>query len=99
MMIDYQLAQLIKEPTRVNAKSQTLMAVFIDIERRSRIYTKNCTDHFLRTFQEPHMIFKDHLQWGSQVVQKFTFPVHFKRALKLELFAPPTFLHFSVRLS
>ena len=33
----------------------------LNIERRSRVYTKNCTDHFLRTFQEPHTIFKDHL--------------------------------------
>ena len=29
LMVDYQLAQLIKEPTRVNAKSQTLIDVFI----------------------------------------------------------------------
>ena len=28
-MVDYQLVQLIKEPTRVNAKSQTLIYVFI----------------------------------------------------------------------
>ena len=29
LMVDYQLAQLIKEPTRVNAKSKTLIDVFI----------------------------------------------------------------------
>ena len=29
LMVDYQLVQLIKEPTRVNAKSQTLIYVFI----------------------------------------------------------------------
>ena len=28
-MVDYQLAQLIKDPTGVNAKSQTLIDVFI----------------------------------------------------------------------
>ena len=29
LMVDYQLAQLIKEPTRVNAESKTLIDVFI----------------------------------------------------------------------
>ena len=29
LMVDYQLAQLIKEPTRVNTKLQTLIDVFI----------------------------------------------------------------------
>ena len=29
LMVDYQLAQLIKEPTRVNAESKTLINVFI----------------------------------------------------------------------
>ena len=29
LMVDYQLAQLIKKPTRVNTKSQTLIDVFI----------------------------------------------------------------------
>ena len=53
----------------------------LDIERRSRIYTKNCTDHFLRTFnnnnnnnnnnndsmfkQDDHFSFKNCYQYGS----------------------------------
>ena len=35
----------------------------------------------------------------SQIVQKFTFPEHSNMTLRLELFALPTFLHFSVHLS
>ena len=50
-MVDYQLAQLIKEPTRVNAKSQTLIDVFItnkeDNISHSGIYTLSISDHYL----------------------------------------------------
>ena len=35
----------------------------------------------------------------SQIVQKCTFPVYSNKALRLELFASPTSLHFSVHLS
>ena len=35
----------------------------------------------------------------SQIVQKFKFPVHSNKTFRLELFAPPTSLHFSVHLS
>ena len=35
----------------------------------------------------------------SQIVQKCLFPVHSNKTLRLELFAPPTSLHFSVHLS
>ena len=35
----------------------------------------------------------------SQIVQKFTFPEHSNMTLGLELFAPPTSLHFSAHLS
>ena len=34
-----------------------------------------------------------------QIVQKCTFPVYSKRTLRLELFASPTSLHFSIHLS
>ena len=34
----------------------------------------------------------------SQIVQKFTFPVHSNKTLRLVLFAAPTSLHFSVHL-
>ena len=34
----------------------------------------------------------------SQIVQKCTFPVYSNKALRLELFASPTSLHFSVHL-
>ena len=33
----------------------------------------------------------------SQIAQKCTFPAHSNRTLRLELFAPPTSLHFSVQ--
>ena len=50
-MVDYQLAQLIKEPTRVNAKSQTLIDVFItnkeDNISHSGVYTLFISDHNL----------------------------------------------------
>ena len=50
-MVDYQLAELIKEPTRVNAKSQTLIDVFItnkeDNISHSGIYTLSISDHYL----------------------------------------------------
>ena len=36
---------------------------------------------------------------GSQTVQKCTLPVYSNKALRLELFASPTSLHFSVHLS
>ena len=35
----------------------------------------------------------------SQIVQKCTFPVYSNKTLRLELFASPTSLHFSVHLS
>ena len=35
----------------------------------------------------------------SQIVHKCTFPVYSNKALRLELFASPTSLHFSVHLS
>ena len=35
----------------------------------------------------------------SHIVQKCTFPIHSNRTYRLELFAPPTSLHFSVLLS
>ena len=51
LMVDYQLAQLIKEPTRVNAKSQTLIDVFItnkeDSISHSGVYTLSISDHNL----------------------------------------------------
>ena len=51
LMVDYQLAQLIKEPTRVNAKSQTLIDVFItnkeDNISHSGVYTLSISDHNL----------------------------------------------------
>ena len=51
-MVDYQLAQLIKEPTRVNAKSQTLIDVFItnkeDNLSHSGVYTLSISDHNLK---------------------------------------------------
>ena len=51
LMVDYQLAQLIKEPTRVNAKSQTLIDVFItnkeDNISHSEVYTLSISDHNL----------------------------------------------------
>ena len=50
-MVDYQLAQLIKEPTRVNAKSQTLIDVFITNKEdnifHSGVYTLSISDHYL----------------------------------------------------
>ena len=50
-IVDYQLAQLIKEPTRVNAKSQTLIDVFItnkeDNNSHSGVYTLSINDHNL----------------------------------------------------
>ena len=50
-MVDYQLAQLIKEPTRVDAKSQTLIDVFItnkeDNISHSGVYTLSISDHNL----------------------------------------------------
>ena len=58
-----------------------------------RVHTKNC-NHFSRTFQGPptrNII--------SQIVQKCTFPVYSNKTLRLELFASPTSLHFSVYLS
>ena len=55
-MVDYQLAQLIsKEPTRVNAKSQTLTDVFItnkeDNISHSGVYTLSISDHNLILYQ------------------------------------------------
>ena len=51
LMVDYQLAQLIREPTRVNAKSQTLIDVFItnkeDNISHSGVYTLSISDHNL----------------------------------------------------
>ena len=51
LMVDYQLAQLITEPTRVNAKSQTLIDVFItnkeDNISHSGVYTLSFSDHNL----------------------------------------------------
>ena len=45
------MAQLIKEPTRVNAKSQTLIDVFItnkeDNISHSGVYTLSISDHYL----------------------------------------------------
>ena len=68
----------------------------------NRIETKNC-NHFSRTFQGPNKIFKDHLLARnytiSQNVLKCTFPVYSNKALRLELFASPASLHFSVHLS
>ena len=51
LMVDYQLAHLIKEPTRVNANSQTLIGVFItnkeDNISHSGVYTLSISDHNL----------------------------------------------------
>ena len=69
-----------------------------------RVHTKN-SNHFSRTFQG---LFKDHIRFFqgqptrniiSQIVQKCIFPVYSNRTLRLELFASPTSLHFSVHLS
>ena len=50
-MVDYQLVQSIKEPTRVNDKSQTLIDVFImnkeDNISYSGVYTLSISDHNL----------------------------------------------------
>ena len=50
-MVDYQLAQLIEEPIRVNAKSQTLIDVFITNKEdnifHSGVYTLSISDHYL----------------------------------------------------
>ena len=50
-MVDYELAQLIKEATGVNAKSQTLIDVFItnkeDNISHSGVYTLSISDHNL----------------------------------------------------
>ena len=49
LMVDCQLAQLIKEPTRVNDKSKTLIDVFItnkeDNISHSGVYTLSISDH------------------------------------------------------
>ena len=54
-------------------------------------------------FRGPNKIFKDHLLARnytiSQIVQKCTFQVYSNKALRLELFASPASLHFSVHLS
>ena len=51
LMVDYELAQLIKEATGVNAKSQTLIDVFItnkeDNISHSGVYTLSISDHNL----------------------------------------------------
>ena len=50
-MVDYQLAGLIKGPTRVNAQSQNLIDVFItnkeDNISHSGVYTLSFSDHNL----------------------------------------------------
>ena len=50
-MVDYQLAQLIKEPTRVNAKSHTVIDVFITNKKdnisHSEVHTLSISDHNL----------------------------------------------------
>ena len=50
--------------------------------------------------------FKDHIRFPrttrnviSQIVQKCTFPAYSNKTLKVELFASPTSLHFSVHWS
>ena len=65
-----------------------------------RVHTKNC-NHFLRTFK---LLFKDHIRFSRTTYQEYnftekcTFPVHSNNTLRLELFASPTSLHFSVHL-
>ena len=46
LMVDYQLAQLIKDPTRVNAESQTLTNKEDNISH-SGVYTLSISDHNL----------------------------------------------------
>ena len=61
---------------------------------------KKC-NHFLRTFK---LLFKDHIRFSRTTYQEYnftekcTFPVHSNNTLRLELFASPTSLHFSVHL-
>ena len=43
LTVDYQLAQLIKEPTRVNAKSQTLIDLFITNKEDNIYHSGVCT--------------------------------------------------------
>ena len=56
---------------------------------------------FSRPFRGPHEIFEEQPARNviSMIVQKCTFPVQSNRTLRLELFAPPTSLHFAVHLS
>ena len=73
--------------------TKTLSAACWNHKRLHRVHTKNC-NHFSRTtldFQgpPPTKIF-------SRIVQKCTFPVYSNKALRLELFASPTSLHFSL---
>ena len=56
---------------------------------------------FSRTYQGPNWIFKDHLPgtYFRRWYIKATFPVQANRFLRLQVFAPPPSLHFSVHLS
>ena len=60
----------------------------------NRVHTKN-PNYFSRTFQGPPT--RNIIQ--SQIVQKCTFPVYSYKALRLELFASPTSLKFSLVLN
>ena len=60
------------------------------------VHTKNC-NHFSRTTLDfQGKLTRDTI---SQIIQKCTFPVHSNKTLRLEQFASPTSLHFSVHLS
>ena len=68
----------------------------------SRVHTKN-SNHFSRTFQG---FFKDHIRFSRTTYQEYNFTdcvkMHISslpQALRLELFASPTSLHFSVHFS
>ena len=75
---------------------QAIYIFFYDvliILREHRVHTKNC-NHFSRAFQGPST-----RNIISQIVQKRTFPVYSNKTLRIELFASPTSLQFSVHLS
>ena len=78
--------------------SVTNIFVFLDwLMYLSRGFIQKIATIFSRTFQRPHFHFQGPPIWNviSQIVQKCTFAVHSNRTLRLELFAPPTSLHFS----